>query len=502
VSATVETPSFPASMYIDHPVLQSSTSILLAYRGSIAHGTYEPNSEPGSIDDMDAMGICVPDLEHYFALRQFGSRGTVEVIDDPWDIVLYEARKAIGLLAKANPNVLSLLWLPDDLYVYVEPAGQRLIEARDLFATKAAFKPLIGYAQSQLKRLDSSEGKPLKELAYLAGILDGEGHISIDRTEGAKPTHAPIHFLQVGITNTDRDLIDNLSTLYGGHVGRTGIRDGHRKDCYRWRLTGPPAAKFLRELHPFLRIKRRQAEIAIEFAHEMATRQRGHGLTEHELDRREELRQALKGARDDKRVPVPEPERAAVDGPERYSLAYMGEKRRALVEQHGYDTKNAAHTIRILRMGIEFLRTGELQVRRPDADELLEIKHGEWSLEQIKNTADFLFAVAEEAHAASPLPEAPDRDAINRLCAAVVAEALGSLAVTPPQPTGATLKQLQQGSLRTRLDSSPRKHRDEGYGWDRPCATSRCPTILHHLHEGEYCYACSDRRSREEVQAA
>jgi len=52
----------------------------------------------------------------------------------------------------------------------------------------------------------------------------------------------------------------------------------------------------------------------------------------------------------------------------------MGAKRKSLVEKFGYDTKNAAHLILLLRMGIEFLSVGVLHVKRHDAQELLEIK--------------------------------------------------------------------------------------------------------------------------------
>src|SRR5688572_25189955 len=53
---------------------------------------------------------------------------------------------------------------------------------------------------------------------------------------------------------------------------------------------------------------------------------------------------------------------------------YMGEKRKAMVRKYQYDVKNAAHLIRLLRMGSEFLRTGELQVfRTTDAAELKQI---------------------------------------------------------------------------------------------------------------------------------
>lgn len=34
---------------------------------------------------------------------------------------------------------------------------------------------------------------------------------------------------------------------------------------------------------------------------------------------------------------------------------YMGEKRKAMVRKYQYDVKNAAHLIRLLRMGAEFL---------------------------------------------------------------------------------------------------------------------------------------------------
>jgi hypothetical protein len=49
-----------------------------------------------------------------------------------------------------------------------------------------------------------------------------------------------------------------------------------------------------------------------------------------------------------------------------YSGGYMGQKRRELVRRVGYDAKNAAHLIRLLRMGIEFLTEGTLHVERAD----------------------------------------------------------------------------------------------------------------------------------------
>src|SRR3954469_1208655 len=107
-------------------------AVLVGYRGSIAHGTYAPNSEPTSIDDKDVMGLVVAPPEVYYGLTDYGSRGTLEIgkSTDEWAVVLYDVRKGVRLLLNGNPNVLSLLWLPENLYIYRSPLGQKLIENR------------------------------------------------------------------------------------------------------------------------------------------------------------------------------------------------------------------------------------------------------------------------------------------------------------------------------------------------------------------------------------
>jgi hypothetical protein len=105
---------------------------------------------------------------------------------------------------------------------------------------------------------------------------------------------------------------------------------------------------------------------------------------------------------------------------------FMGEKRKAMVRKYQYDVKNAAHLIRLLRMGIEFLETGNLQVyRTSDADELKRIKRGQWTLEQVKAEAERLFAQVEPARARSPLPATPDSAAANRLLMDIHCRVLG-----------------------------------------------------------------------------
>lgn len=96
---------------------------------------------------------------------------------------------------------------------------------------------------------------------------------------------------------------------------------------------------------------------------------------------------------------------------------YMGAERKALFAQHGYDIKNAAHCVRLLRMGLELLETGELHVDRTgiDADELKAIKRGEYTLERIRRIAEEGFRRMGVASAHNLLPPEPDSAMAERL---------------------------------------------------------------------------------------
>lgn len=232
-------------------------TLLLGYRGSIAHGMYRnPEDHAEAIDDKDLLGVCVASIDAYWGFAHFEQR---ELAVREWDSVVYEVRKFIRLLAQGNPNVLSLLWLEPHHYLVRHPLGNRLIESRDIFATRRVYSAFTGYAYGQLKRM----------------------------------THRTFN-------------------------------------------------------------------------------------------------------------------------------GYMGAKRKALVEKHGYDTKNAAHLIRLLRMGIEFLKDGVLYVHRPDASQLMEIKLGHWTLDHVKAEADHLFKRAEAAYDACTLPREPDRAALGNLAVGIL----------------------------------------------------------------------------------
>jgi uncharacterized protein len=102
--------------------------------------------------------------------------------------------------------------------------------------------------------------------------------------------------------------------------------------------------------------------------------------------------------------------------PNRKFQGYMGDKRRAIVEKYGYDCKNASHLIRLMRMCVEFLDTKEINVfRADDADELIAIKTGQWTLDEVQAEANRLLALAEEKRATSTLRDHPNAEKVNDL---------------------------------------------------------------------------------------
>ncbi len=77
---------------------------------------------------------------------------------------------------------------------------------------------------------------------------------------------------------------------------------------------------------------------------------------------------------------------------------------------HG-NTKHAMHLVRLLRMGHEVLKTGQLLVKRPDAEELLNIRRGAWTwtYDQLVEYAEFMDNEARTTlYQASSLPNKPD----------------------------------------------------------------------------------------------
>lgn len=101
--------------------------------------------------------------------------------------------------------------------------------------------------------------------------------------------------------------------------------------------------------------------------------------------------------------------------------------RAELEAKHGYDAKHAMHLVRLLRMCEEILDGRGVLVRRPDAEELREIRQGAWSYDRLIGWAEAQDAKCAALYETSSLPHSPDRETLDRLCVEVVGAALARM---------------------------------------------------------------------------
>jgi predicted nucleotidyltransferase len=79
----------------------------------------------------------------------------------------------------------------------------------------------------------------------------------------------------------------------------------------------------------------------------------------------------------------------------------------------GFDVKHGMHLIRLMRMCKEILVTGKVQVKRPDREELLAIRHGKRSYDDLVGEAEQLEAECDALYETSILPRESNRTKIN-----------------------------------------------------------------------------------------
>ena len=100
-------------------------------------------------------------------------------------------------------------------------------------------------------------------LGYIAGIVDGEGCISICPVFDKQKSVSTSHALKVIVVNTDRDLITWLVDSVGGSMCGRHVQKATWRVPYTWTVGGQNAADLLRAIRPWLRIKAAQADVGL-----------------------------------------------------------------------------------------------------------------------------------------------------------------------------------------------------------------------------------------------
>ena len=115
----------------------------------------------------------------------------------------------------------------------------------------------------------------LEDLIYFAGFFDGEGCISIARQKKkwGNPDQPYFHRLRINLAQKDPSVLKQVYDIVGGSLHCSN-------GVWKWYADDASAVEFLKSITPFLRIKQKQALLALEFAE---TKKGGHGTITAEV---------------------------------------------------------------------------------------------------------------------------------------------------------------------------------------------------------------------------
>lgn len=113
-----------------------------AISGSKAYGLARAHS------DEDIRGIYVLPCHAYLSIEPPNKM----LSDERSDVVYYTLQRLMALIAQSNPNIIELLFTPDDCIKFKAPIIECLFQARQEFICIQLCDNFIGSAQTQLKK--------------------------------------------------------------------------------------------------------------------------------------------------------------------------------------------------------------------------------------------------------------------------------------------------------------------------------------------------------------
>jgi len=120
---------------------------------------------------------------------------------------------------------------------------------------------------------------------YMAGFFDGEGYVGLlKRMRKGKYLE---YFIQISIGQNDGAIVDWIKDNFGGNCYLV-----KRDNSYYWTISNRLAYNFLKEITPFLKYKKPQAELALKYFDEQLPRKQA--LSNEEFERRASIYDELK----------------------------------------------------------------------------------------------------------------------------------------------------------------------------------------------------------------
>lgn len=307
--------------------------IMRCYSGSLAYGTNLPTS------DVDIRGIfCAPERSirtPFFPIEEL-------TLEEEEDGKIYELTNFFKLFLNMNPNILELMFVDEKDILQTSDVYEYLRQHAPALLSKKVAHTFSGYAMAQLKRIKGHD----------KWINNPQPEELPTQKEYLRLTHS---FMEEKMLKHQdfQYVLDRLDKVcvflpMGGDI--YGIIGSSGQPGGLFNADGTMRRVDYDSLSD--EDKKRQPQLIVKY------------LSEEHKSAKEKHRNYWKWK------------------------AERNETRHQLEVNFGYDTKHAMHLVRLMRMGEEILTTGQVLVKRPDAQELLDIRAGKWTLEELLAWAD------------------------------------------------------------------------------------------------------------------
>ena len=371
--------------------------LLLVIRGSHAYGTNIETS------DTDYAGVFIQSQEDIF-----GFNYKEQINDDTNDTVIYEIKRFLQLLASNNPTVLELLNTPEDCIIYKDPIFDLILENRDKFITKVCAKSFGGYGKMQIQKAKGQNKKQnwekdkvtRKDVLDFVYVIEGSKSIPWKKWNDGRYEEKFI-----GVVN-----VPNAMNVYAVYYDT----DAH---LYFSENISEETRIILAKQIELLKTRKESGK-PMGFGYKgLVKTGEGQNVAESNALR---LSSIPKGE---------EPICNIVYNKDGYSehckdfksyedwLANKNDARWVDVKSHGQkiDGKNMMHSRRLMDMAREIALGLGINVRRENAQELIDIRKGKIDLQTLIEQVEAEIIEIDELFANSNLPDKVDESFVNEI---------------------------------------------------------------------------------------
>lgn len=353
-------------------------------RGSHAYGTSLPTS------DTDYSGIYIQPFDDILGLGYQD-----QASDAKNDIVYYEVRRFLELLASNNPTVLELLNTPEDCVAYKHPVMDVILEQRDVFITKICRNSFGGYARQQIQKAQGLNKKMNWEKSKVTrkGPLDFCYVILGEKTfpliEYLEKNNINQKFCGVAKVPHARDIYALFFDSVSQQIYTEGKTEEERKAIKSTYGSDRMYDLGFKGIAMDTSNKIRLSSIPKHMASECVFYYNEDGYSMHCREYKE-YQEWLENRNTQRYVDIANHEQA-IDG------------------------KNMMHTRRLLDMAKEIAQGKGINVRRPDAEFLISIRQGKIDLQTLLDHADAEIDEIDRLFLESDLPDKVDMHFVDRL---------------------------------------------------------------------------------------